>query len=94
MRRSTFFPVEPRSDRDVYESPSPEFDNVVLTVHVGGSTVEAQENIGVEVAEKLVKYSDNGTFTSSVNSPEVALRVHAGKHWLLHFHRNVSGVPS
>ena len=56
--------------------------------------MEAQENIGVEVAEKLVKYSDNGTSTSSVNFPEVALPAHPGKHRLLHIHRNVPGVLS
>ena len=88
------FPVEPRSNKDVFESPLREFDNVILTPHVGGSTMEAQENIGVEVAEKLVKYSDNGTSTSSVNFPEVALPAHPGKHRLLHVHRNVPGVLS
>ncbi|MBC7733118.1 MAG: phosphoglycerate dehydrogenase [Bacteriovorax sp.] len=88
------FPVEPRSNNDVFESPLREFDNVILTPHVGGSTMEAQENIGVEVAEKLVKYSDNGTSTSSVNFPEVALPAHPGKHRLLHVHRNVPGVLS
>jgi hypothetical protein len=67
---------------------------VILTPHVGGSTMEAQENIGIEVAEKLVKYSDNGTSTSSVNFPEVALPAHPGKHRLLHIHRNVPGVLS
>ena len=86
------FPVEPRSNNDLFESPLRGLDNVILTPHVGGSTVEAQENIGVEVAEKLVKYSDNGTSTSSVNFPEVALPAHPGKHRLLHVHRNVPGV--
>ena len=56
--------------------------------------MEAQANIGLEVAEKLVKYSDNGTTTSSVNFPEVALPEHPGKHRLLHIHRNVPGVLS
>jgi D-3-phosphoglycerate dehydrogenase len=51
-------------------------DNVILTPHIGGSTLEAQANIGLEVAEKLVRYSDNGTTTSSVNFPEVALPAH------------------
>ena len=88
------FPVEPRSNKDVFESPLRGLDNVILTPHVGGSTMEAQENIGVEVAEKLVKYSDNGTSTSSVNFPEVALPAHPGKHRLLHIHRNVPGVLS
>ncbi len=86
------FPEEPRSSREPFESPLRGLDNVILTPHVGGSTVEAQENIGVEVAEKLVKYSDNGTSTSSVNFPEVALPEHPGNHRLLHVHRNVPGV--
>ena len=88
------FPVEPRSNKDAFESPLRGIDNVILTPHVGGSTVEAQENIGIEVAEKLVKYSDNGTSTSSVNFPEVALPAHPGKHRLLHIHHNVPGVLS
>ena len=86
------FPVEPRGNKELFESPLRGLDNVILTPHVGGSTVEAQENIGIEVAEKLVKYSDNGTSTSSVNFPEVALPAHPGKHRLLHVHRNVPGV--
>ncbi|MDO9404291.1 MAG: phosphoglycerate dehydrogenase [Polaromonas sp.] len=88
------FPVEPRSNKDMFESPLRGLDNVILTPHVGGSTMEAQENIGIEVAEKLVKYSDNGTSTSSVNFPEVALPAHPGKHRLLHIHKNVPGVLS
>ena len=60
----------------------------------GGSTLEAQENIGMEVAEKLARYSDNGTTTSSINLPAVALPEHGGKHRLLHIHRNVPGVMS
>jgi D-3-phosphoglycerate dehydrogenase len=86
------FPVEPKSNKDQFESPLRGLDNVILTPHVGGSTMEAQANIGIEVAEKLVKYSDNGTSTSSVNFPEVALPAHPGKHRLLHIHRNVPGV--
>ena len=78
----------------MFESPLRGLDNVILTPHVGGSTMEAQANIGIEVAEKLVKYSDNGTSTSSVNFPEVALPAHPGKHRLLHIHRNVPGVLS
>ena len=88
------FPLEPQSNADVFESPLRGLDNVILTPHIGGSTLEAQENIGTEVAEKLVKYSDNGTSTSSVNFPEVALPAHPGKHRLLHVHRNVPGVLS
>ena len=88
------FPEEPHSNKDVFESPLRGLDNVILTPHIGGSTLEAQENIGIEVAEKLVKYSDNGTSTSAVNFPEVALPAHPGKHRLLHIHRNVPGVLS
>jgi D-3-phosphoglycerate dehydrogenase len=88
------FPVEPRSNKEEFQSPLRGLDNVILTPHIGGSTMEAQANIGVEVAEKLVKYSDNGTSTSSVNFPEVALPAHPGKHRLLHIHRNVPGVLS
>ncbi|MET0377425.1 MAG: phosphoglycerate dehydrogenase, partial [Spongiibacteraceae bacterium] len=86
------FPVEPHSNSDEFISPLRKFDNVFLTPHVGGSTQEAQENIGLEVAEKLVRYSDTGTTTTSVNFPEVALPSHPGKHRLLHVHRNVPGV--
>ena len=88
------FPQEPRSNQDRFESPLRGMANVILTPHIGGSTLEAQENIGTEVAEKLVKYSDNGTSTSSVNFPEVALPPHPGKHRLLHVHRNVPGMMS
>jgi D-3-phosphoglycerate dehydrogenase len=86
------FPEEPRSNDDEFVSPLRAFDNVILTPHIGGSTQEAQENIGMEVAEKLARYSDNGTTTSSVNFPEVALPEHAGSHRLLHIHHNVPGV--
>ena len=88
------FPVEPRSNKDEFVSPLRGLDNVILTPHIGGSTMEAQANIGLEVAEKLVRYSDNGTSTSSVNFPEVALPSHPGKHRILHIHRNVPGVLS
>ena len=88
------FPVEPRSNDDEFISPLRRFDNVFLTPHIGGSTQEAQENIGQEVAEKLVRYSDTGTTTTSVNFPEVSLPSHPGKHRLLHVHRNIPGVMS
>jgi len=88
------FPVEPKANDDEFISPLRGLDNVLLTPHIGGSTMEAQENIGVEVAEKLIKYSDNGTTTSSVNFPEVALPGHPDAHRLLHVHANVPGVLS
>ena len=88
------FPVEPSSNNAEFQSSLRGLDNVILTPHIGGSTMEAQANIGGEVAEKLVKYSDNGTSISSVNFPEVALPAHPGKHRLLHIHHNVPGVMS
>jgi D-3-phosphoglycerate dehydrogenase len=88
------FPVEPKSNTEEFLSPLRQFDNAILTPHIGGSTQEAQENIGLEVAEKLVKYSDNGTTTSSVNFPEVALPGHPNSHRLLHVHNNIPGVLS
>lgn len=88
------FPVEPNSNEEEFVSPLRRFDNTFLTPHIGGSTIEAQENIGMEVAEKLARFSDNGTTTSAVNLPAVALPEHVGKHRLLHIHHNVPGVMS
>ncbi len=88
------FPVEPKGNGDIFESPLTRHDNVILTPHVGGSTLEAQDNIGVEVAAKLVRYSDNGSTLSAVNFPEVTLPEHAESLRLLHIHRNVPGVLS
>ncbi len=88
------FPIEPRSNDEEFVSPLRDCDNTFLTPHIGGSTVEAQENIGLEVAEKLAHYSDNGTTISSVNFPEVALPAHEGSHRLLHIHHNVPGIMS
>ncbi|HEX5697006.1 MAG TPA: phosphoglycerate dehydrogenase [Rhodoferax sp.] len=89
------FPVEPQGNDSAFVSPLTRFDNVLLTPHIGGSTLEAQVNIGTEVADKLIRYSDNGSTTSAVNFPEVALPVHTahtGRSRLLHIHRNVPGV--
>lgn len=88
------FPVEPKGNGDLFESPLRGLDNVILTPHVGGSTLEAQDNIGVEVAAKLVRYSDNGSTLSAVNFPEVTLPEHAQSRRILHIHRNVPGVLS
>jgi D-3-phosphoglycerate dehydrogenase len=88
------FPEEPQSNNEAFVSPLLACDNVLLTPHIGGSTLEAQENIGFEVAEKLVRYSDNGSTLSAVNFPEVSLPAHPGSHRLLHIHRNVPGVLS
>jgi D-3-phosphoglycerate dehydrogenase len=86
------FPAEPQGNDAVFSSPLIRFDNVILTPHIGGSTSEAQVNIGTEVASKLVRYSNNGSTTSAVNFPEVALPEHTGRSRLLHIHRNVPGV--
>jgi D-3-phosphoglycerate dehydrogenase len=88
------FPVEPKGNDDAFVSPLRGIDNVILTPHVGGSTLEAQDNIGVEVAAKLVRYSDNGSTLSAVNFPEVTLPGHEGSRRILHIHRNVPGVLS
>ena len=87
------FPVEPKTGEE-FVSPLRGMDNVLLTPHIGGSTGEAQQNIGIEVAGKLIKYSNNGSTLGAVNFPEVALPEHPGKHRLLHIHRNQPGVLS
>ncbi len=86
------FPIEPKSNSEEFESPLRQFDNVILTPHVGGSTQEAQQNIGIEVAGKLVKYSDNGSTLSAVNFPEVSLPSHDNRSRLLHIHINRPGI--
>lgn len=88
------FPKEPKANDEEFLSPLRKFDNVILTPHIGGSTLEAQANIGLEVAEKFARYSDTGTTLSAVNFPEVAIPLQAGKHRLLHIHNNVPGVLS
>ncbi len=88
------FPVEPKTAGEEFVSPLRGRDNVLLTPHVGGSTAEAQQNIGIEVAGKLIKYSNNGSTLSAVNFPEVSLPEHPGQHRLLHIHRNQPGVLS
>ena len=86
------FPVEPQGNDDRFDSPLAGIDNVLLTPHIGGSTLEAQDNIGLEVAAKLIRYSDNGSTLSAVNFPEVSLPEHAASTRFLHIHRNVPGV--
>jgi D-3-phosphoglycerate dehydrogenase len=88
------FPKEPRSNSDEFTSSLRRFDNVILTPHIGGSTQEAQRDIGVEVSTKLLKYSNNGSTLGAVNFPEVSLPAHPGQHRLLHIHRNQPGVLS
>ncbi|MEO7142372.1 MAG: NAD(P)-dependent oxidoreductase, partial [Bryobacteraceae bacterium] len=88
------FPKEPKGAGEEFFSPLRGLDNVLLTPHIGGSTHEAQQNIGVEVSGKLIKYSNNGSTLSAVNFPEVSLPEHPGQHRLLHIHRNRPGVLS
>ena len=86
------FPVEPKSAQEEFVSPLRKFDNVILSPHVGGSTQEAQYAIGLEVSEKLVKYSDNGSTASAVNFPQVNLPEHKDSHRIFHIHKNEPGV--
>ncbi len=88
------FPKEPKSADEEFTSPLRKFDNVILTPHIGGSTQEAQANIGLEVAEKFVRYSDQGDTLSAVNFPQVTVPVKENTHRLLHIHHNVPGVLS
>jgi D-3-phosphoglycerate dehydrogenase len=87
------FPKEPKAGEE-FVSPLRGRENVILTPHVGGSTEEAQTNIGREVSEKLIKYSNNGSTLAAVNFPEVSLPEHPGYHRLMHIHRNQPGVLS
>lgn len=86
------FPEEPKANGEEFKSPLRGLDQVILTPHIGGSTEEAQQNIGLEVAEKLIKYSDTGATIGAVNFPEVALPTQRDAHRLLHVHQNVPGV--
>ena len=86
------FPKEPGGDNEVFESALRGLDNVILTPHIGGSTMEAQANIGTEVSQKLIEYSDNGSTMGAVNFPQAALPVHAGCTRFLHVHENRPGV--
>ena len=86
------FPVEPGSEKDEFISPLRGLDNVILTPHIGGSTEEAQENIGREVADKLVRFLRAGTTRSAVNFPEISYLQKDARSRVLHIHRNEPGV--
>jgi D-3-phosphoglycerate dehydrogenase / 2-oxoglutarate reductase len=86
------FPEEPASDKDPFVNILQSFSNVIITPHIGGSTMEAQANIGVEVAEKVVKYSDTGATIGAVNFVELSLQANTSKQRFLHIHKNVPGV--
>lgn len=86
------FPVEPASNKERFETPLQGLDNVILTPHIGGSTEEAQERIGAEVARKLVDYSDVGSTIGAVNFPQAQLSSRATGTRYIHVHRNVPGM--
>jgi len=85
------FPVEPSSNADRFVSPLQGLDNVILTPHVGGSTEEAQERIGAEVARKFVEYSDVGATWGAVNFPQVQLPVRPAGTRFIQVQRNLPG---
>ncbi|MBL6974370.1 MAG: phosphoglycerate dehydrogenase [Deltaproteobacteria bacterium] len=86
------FPKEPASPKHPFTSPLQGMSNVILTPHVGGSTLEAQASIARDVAHKLVRYVNNGSTSSAVNFPEVDLPVQGAPNRILHIHHNVPGV--
>jgi D-3-phosphoglycerate dehydrogenase len=86
------FPEEPRSNDEPFESPLRGLPNVILTPHIGGSTEEAQENIGEFVAERLLAFLNRGDTSHSVNLPNLQMSEVSGAHRFLHIHRNQPGV--
>jgi D-3-phosphoglycerate dehydrogenase len=88
------FPWEPEKNGDRFETPMQDLPNVILTPHIGGSTEEAQQNIGEDVSNKLVQYLERGVTIGSHTVPELALPIQEGTHRILHIHKNVPGVLS
>lgn len=88
------FPVEPEKNGDPFSSPLQNISNVLLTPHIGGSTEEAQLNIGEDVSMKLYQYLEMGITTGSHTIPEMSLPTQEGTHRILHIHANVPGVLS
>ena len=86
------FPAEPRNDKEEFVSPLRGLDNVILTPHIGGSTEEAQENIGREVSDKLARFLKAGTTRWAVNFPEISHVEKQARSRVLHVHRNEPGV--
>jgi D-3-phosphoglycerate dehydrogenase len=86
------FPREPKGSGEEFVSELRDLDNVILTPHIGGSTEEAQQDIGEFVSGKLIDFAQSGATSMSVNMPNVALPAVAGTHRLVHLHKNVPGV--
>ncbi len=86
------FPAEPASTEEAFQSPLQGMPNVILTPHIGGSTLEAQENIARYVSEKMISFVKTGSTMGSVNFPEVELPRVDNTHRILHIHKNVPGV--
>jgi D-3-phosphoglycerate dehydrogenase / 2-oxoglutarate reductase len=88
------FPVEPEKNGDIFDTPMQDLPNVILTPHIGGSTQEAQSNIGIDVSSKLFNYLEKGISTGSHTIPALALPAQDGTHRILHIHNNIPGVLS
>lgn len=88
------FPEEPKSNKDLFASPLQGLRNVILTPHIGGSTMEAQESIGKDVAGKMIDFIESGSTDGSLTIPELSLPVLHDAHRILHIHKNVPGVLS
>lgn len=88
------YPWEPEKNGDKFSTPLQGLPNVILTPHIGGSTEEAQENIGDDVSNKLYQYLEHGTSIGSHTVPTLSLPLQEGVHRILHIHRNVPGVLS
>lgn len=86
------FPKEPKTNNEAFESELVGLPNLILTPHIGGSTLEAQENIGNFVPGKIIEYINTGSTTNSVNFPNLQLPVLKNAHRLIHIHRNVPGI--
>ena len=88
------FPYEPKNNQEKFVTPVQNVPNVIITPHIGGSTAEAQESIGIDVAGKLINFLESGSSTGSLSVPALSLPVQQDTHRLLHIHRNVPGVLS
>ena len=88
------YPEEPEKNGDAFTNVLQGVPNVILTPHIGGSTLEAQNNIGVDVSNKLFNYLEKGISTGSHSIPALALPAQEGTHRILHIHKNVPGVLS